>query len=629
VKARHHVGQGRHACDISACTFTASRKDNLRQHRSKYHGIELSSGQLQQREEAGRVDFIEASHNQDISILRSLSVGCLPGEGTSTRAVFLQAATVGNLFIIEASLDAGMDVNIVGDDRSTALHCAARAGQNSAVRYLLEHGADREVENKMQRSPLHEALLSQSWEMVDLLFRDGAKLRDSEITRSCLARCGSMDILNLCLAHIEESVINDMLYSILASASRIGDIALVIGLLSLANKNADDPNTIRERSASPNLETCLDPLRVGLNWQPQTNDSRGFSPLHFAAAEGHLGIVKKLVYHRFDLNKRIQGSTPVHLAARRGHTDVVEFLLNQKTIEIKQTTGYRSSTLLHLAVSHGKTEVARLLLNRVDFNVGQKDWIGRTSLHLAAPTGHLEVLQLLLQHSHHSEHRCLDGAGRSPLQLAATHGHWDAAQFLLDHEEIQRPQGPTRVVQQKLRTPLEILKSLLEHTDFSDVNLSGGYSTDGLLHVAIRKGAFECIQFLLCHENIDINVMGRPPHGSPLSLAAALGQADTVKLLLQHKNIDLERSGIGLHVLYQARTGGHGEIVDLLLLALGLKYTDNNAPSHGSIYPIADHTAIVHPQLESFAIQDLQVIPYIFENECSDTGSCSVESDSE
>jgi ankyrin repeat protein len=119
-----------------------------------------------------------------------------------------------------------------------------------------------------------------------------------------------------------------MLYGILASASKVGDVALVVGLLSLANKNLDGPNTICEQSASPILETRLDPLRVDLYWHPETNDSKRFSPLHLAAAEGHLDVVKKLVYHRFDLNKNIQGSTPVHLAARRGHTDVVEFLLN-------------------------------------------------------------------------------------------------------------------------------------------------------------------------------------------------------------------------------------------------------------------------------------------------------------
>jgi ankyrin repeat protein len=572
--------------------------------------------------------MIKGSHNLDVSHLRSSSVGRLPDEETWTCAAFLQAATVGNLFIIEASLGAGMNVNIVGDDGSTALHCATRAGQNSAVQYLLEHGADREAKNDVQRSPLHEALLSRSWETVDLLFRDGAKLCDSKITRSCLSQCGSIHILKLCLAHIRDSVTNEMLYGILASASKVGDVALVVGLLSLANKNLDGPNTICEHSASPILETRLDPLRVDLYWHPETNDSRRFSPLHLAAAEGHLDVVKKLVYHRFDLNKNIQGSTPVHLAARRGHTDVVEFLLNQETINIKRIMGHYKLTPLHLAARNGKTEVARLLLSRVDFNVGQNNLDRETPLHLAARAGHLEVVQLLLHNTYHNEHRCRNRWGESPLQLAAVHGHLDVVQFLLDHEEKQNPQGPIRVVQQELRTPLEILKSLLEHTDFRNVNWSDRYYAGGLLYAAIRKGASDCIQFLVCHENIDINLRGGWPSKTPLTLAAALGQADTVKLLLQHKNIDVERRGYYGSALELARKRGHGEIIELLL-AHGAKDIDNDALSHGSIHTIADNTTIVRPQPESFTNQDPQACSNTSAKECSDAGSCSVGSDFE
>jgi ankyrin repeat protein len=250
-----------------------------------------------------------------------------------------------------------------------------------------------------------------------------------------------------------------------------------------------------------------------------------------------------------------------------------------------------------------------------------------TPLHQAARAGHLEVVQLLLQHSHHSEHHCRNLWGQSPLQLAALHGRWDVAQSLLDHEEMQKLQGPTKVVQQKLRTPLEILKSLLEHADFGNVNLFDRYGDGGILHAAIRKGAPECIQYLVCHENIDINLRGSR-NRTPLALAAVLGQADTIKLLLQHKNIDVERRGYGGSALELATDRGHGEIVDLLL-AHGAKDPDSNAPSHGSIHTIADDTTIIHPQLKSFTNQDLQACSYNSVNEWLDADFWSVECDCE
>jgi ankyrin len=277
-------------------------------------------------------------------------------------------------------------------------------------------------------------------------------------------------------------------------------------------------------------------------------------------------------------------------------------LLNQKTIDIKQAFNQHQLTPLHLAAREGKIEVARILLSHVDFSVGQDYFREETPLHLAARSGHSEVVQLLLQHPHHNDSRCLNREQRSPLQLAALHGHWDVAKILLEHEEMRKSQGAAVAWQQKFQTPGEILKTLLEHPDFSNVNLDvlrGWGHRERLLHAAIRKDDSECIQILLSHEKIYVNLaLGNS--ATPLVLAAKLGRTEAVKLLLQHKNIDVNKyvdSYWEDTALPIARKKGHSEIVDLLL-AHGAEDFDITAPPSRSIPIVTGNVTNIYAQIE-------------------------------
>lgn len=58
---------------------------------------------------------------------------------TALKIAFFHAARSGNAEVVEACLEAGVDIHFLSD---VALRGAAEAGQTEIVAYLLRHGAD-------------------------------------------------------------------------------------------------------------------------------------------------------------------------------------------------------------------------------------------------------------------------------------------------------------------------------------------------------------------------------------------------------------------------------------------------------------------------------------------------------
>jgi len=89
-------------------------------------------------------------------------------------------------------------------------------------------------------------------------------------------------------------------------------------------------------------------------------------------------------------------STPLHYAAANGHIDLVQiFLLNEA--DVNAVNDFRE-TPLHCAAGKGQVEVVKLLLSvkRIDLDLQTDE--GWTALHLAAEKGHPEVVELLVRH---------------------------------------------------------------------------------------------------------------------------------------------------------------------------------------------------------------------------------------
>ena len=156
-----------------------------------------------------------------------------------------------------------------------------------------------------------------------------------------------------------------------------------------------------------------------------------YTPLHWAAVQGHWDVVETLVERGADVNALgWDGGTPLHMACHHDRPDMVRVLLDAGAdLTIRNQWG---RTPLHVAARRNCDLVAALLLSRgADPNATTKE--GWTPLHVAHMAGHPRVQQVLARARHRPgpEGRRRQGPGRLRLR-APRRGE-------------RRPTGPRRL----------------------------------------------------------------------------------------------------------------------------------------------------------------------------------------
>lgn len=136
----------------------------------------------------------------------------------------------------------------------------------------------------------------------------------------------------------------------------------------------------------------------------RAEDSAGYTPLHYAARNGHYRVCAILLQHGADVDATTPSiqATPLHRAAVQGHAETVETLLRHgANANLRDTDG---KTALHRAISKHASSIetlqdtsfsdtCTLLLPHTDLNI--KDNSGQTPKELISET--YEMLSKLEQ----------------------------------------------------------------------------------------------------------------------------------------------------------------------------------------------------------------------------------------
>jgi hypothetical protein len=123
-------------------------------------------------------------------------------------------------------------------------------------------------------------------------------------------------------------------------------------------------------------------------------DSRGRTPLHYAASNGDKGVIEVLVSNKADVEAiNDEGRTVLEEAAYMGKWEVVQWFVDHGAdINAKCT-----ETVMHQAVVSGNLEVVQWLADH-GADVKAKNKLGRTVLYRAGHAGRLEMVLWLVDH---------------------------------------------------------------------------------------------------------------------------------------------------------------------------------------------------------------------------------------
>lgn len=107
-------------------------------------------------------EAVKNGHESTMSVL--LNVGgaelCMPESRAAS--ILCQAVFDGDILLLQRLIKAGIDVNSSDYDFRTPAHIASAEGNVSALRVLLQHGADITRSDRWQHTVLEEARRSQA-----------------------------------------------------------------------------------------------------------------------------------------------------------------------------------------------------------------------------------------------------------------------------------------------------------------------------------------------------------------------------------------------------------------------------------------------------------------------------------
>ncbi|XP_006813082.1 uncharacterized protein LOC100373654 [Saccoglossus kowalevskii] len=329
------------------------------------------------------------------------------------------------------------------------------------------------------------------------------------------------------------------------------------------------------------------------------------TPLHWAASQGDLSIVKLLLESGADINAQTteHGLMPVHEAAINGHSDVVEYLLlhgaslegrdtkyfftpllwsaqygHHKTVRtllkhgasVTACDSKQGQTSLHLAAARGHCKVIELLIDKGANVIARDSEVRATPLHAAASSGDVDAAELLLQYG--ADINAKNKSGNTALHVAAWFGHPDIVHLLISE------QADLTVTNKYARTPQDTARESNQYKSKSTraqvIKMLDSANKVMKLHEATSSGDVHQVKQFSSGLKDGVNVMLEVDYENtndsdkqtPLHKAAERGDGDVINVLIDNgADVDVKTPQWGYTALHRASHFGHTKAVKTLL----------------------------------------------------------------
>uniref|UniRef100_A0A667Z8R2 Transient receptor potential cation channel, subfamily A, member 1b n=1 Tax=Myripristis murdjan TaxID=586833 RepID=A0A667Z8R2_9TELE len=270
-------------------------------------------------------------------------------------------------------------------------------------------------------------------------------------------------------------------------------------------------------------------------------DESGASPLHHAAAGGHVTFIQFIT--TFIDSEGVnscdwQGSVPLHWAVERNQAESCRALMDLGANPNILNMALMSP--LHLAVSHGHNNLVELLLSYSATDCNLQGDLGNTPMMLGCSINNCEALSILLKHG---ARLCQQNKlGHFPIHAAAFAGAKKAMEVILKAGE-------------------EVGHTTEGHINYQDKSMSSP------LHLAVRGGNIDAIRLcIVTGAKIDQQQVDR---STALHFACTQGATEVVKLMLSsyHPVEDIINlpDGACQTPLHRATIFDHTEVAEYLI----------------------------------------------------------------
>ncbi|XP_059473664.1 uncharacterized protein LOC132195582 [Neocloeon triangulifer] len=495
----------------------------------------------------------------------------------------------------------------------TALHIAVEKGLKNAVDILIASGANINLKDNSDSTPLHAAVTCGNLEIVKVfcsrqelnlemknangdtpavLAKQLQKCEIAEFLEETLTKKGInlnkadkhrikrreqqnentsnpyKDFLNNPNQEYKNS---NYILEVRDSSGNILDLSfeeyIETKLMFLNKPSSSDfqvlnaPEMYMDSSISEN-ENAVKNGHVEKIYSPQTFDFMqkqgifGKSLLHFAARFGQSNILEHFLHQDKSMvnHKDLFGLTPLHMAIISGKTDILKLLLeNEAVVNVESNNG---TTPLCLAFLMGSQQAIHTLLTCDNLNVSE-EYNGFNVIFESSKLGFLEVLEACQKKGINLDQQ--NDLLETPLMFACYYGHEECVEYLLSLHTGNINQtskvGKFPLLFAAATNHFNVCNMLLQHG--ADINLK---DSDGIgpLHIAIGRKHFDLALWLLEQEDFVID-------DEAVQITVTKGNAQILEKL-RSKNADLlkkdERFRSPAHL---AAISGNTECLGMLL----------------------------------------------------------------